>query len=236
MLKKTLVAMQLCCMSGLLYANTVLNEKPNLYAIIIGIGEYPNASFSLKYAKNDATAIYQKLKTQIGYTYTEGNLKLLNQPEQTSKAAIQAVFKDMQAQIKSEDAFILYIAGEADHLDNEYYLLSSQTQNFSAQQLKNTGFSATELKQLIAHIPTSKKLILLDTGMSDGIITASELNSIHSANHCDATMILAAGKYPLQGFREHSVFSYAILDALSGIADINKNGFIESDELAQYVR
>ena len=50
-------------------------------------------------------------------------------------------------------------------------------------------------------------------------------------------MILTAGRYTVEeGFRGHSLFNYAVLDALSGIADTNKNGFIESNELAQYVR
>ncbi|WP_436905512.1 caspase family protein [Acinetobacter johnsonii] len=224
-------------MNGLIYANTVLNEKPKLYAIVIGIGDYPNAKFSSKFTKNDATAIYQKLKTQVGHTYTEGNLQLFNQPEQTTQTAIWKALEDIQSKIKPEDALVVFIAGEADYVDEEYYLFTSQSLNFSAEQLKQTGISATQLKNFITNISARNKLILLDTPWSDSVMKITDLFATHHLHECHSGMIITAGRYTLnEGFRGHSLFTYAVIDALSGIADRNKNGFIESGELAQYVR
>ncbi|MCM1958298.1 caspase family protein [Acinetobacter modestus] len=233
--KRILFFISIFCINGLLYANPSLEKKPQLYAIVIGIGEYPNTNFSLKYAKNDANTIYQKLKAQVGYTYTEGNIKLLNQPEQTSQISIQQAFEDVKSKIKPTDTFVMFIAGEADRVGEEYYLLTSKTQDFSAKQLQSTGLSATQLKKWIADIPTTNKLILLDTPMSDSVIKMNEVFA-KNISKCKSGMILTAGRYTVEeGFRRHSVFTYTILDALSGIADQNKNGFIESNEMAQYV-
>lgn len=233
--KRILLIIALFCVNSLLYANPSLNKKPKLYALVIGIGEYPNANFSSKFAKNDATAIYHRLKAQVEDIYIEGNIKLLNQPAQTTQVTIQQAFEDIKPKIKPTDMFVLFIAGEADLVDEEYYLLTSKTQNFSAEQLKRTGLSATQLKKWIADIPTTNKLILLDTPMSDSVIKMNEVFA-KNVSKCKSGMILTAGRYTVEeGFRRHSLFTYTILDALSGIADQNKNGFIESNEMAQYV-
>ncbi|MBR7733832.1 caspase family protein [Acinetobacter nosocomialis] len=210
-------------------------KKPKLYVIVIGIGEYPKANFSSKFAKNDANTIYQKLKSQVGYSYTEGNIQLLNQSEQTTHAFIQQAFEDVKPKIKPIDTFVVFIAGEADRVHEEYYLLTSKTQGFSAEQLKRTGLSATQLKKWIADIPVRNKLILLDTPMSDSFIKITDVFA-KNISECKTGMILTPGRYAIdEGFRGHSLFTYAVLDAFSGIADQNKNGFIESNELAQYV-
>ena len=233
--RNILFIITLFCVNGALYAKPLMNQKPKLYAVVIGVGDYPNANFSSKFSKNDATAIYHRLKGQIGEIYTEGSIKLLNQPEQTTQAAIQQTFIEIKSKIKPEDVFVLYIAGEADRIDETFYLLTSQSQDFTAEQLKYTAISTIQLKKWIADIPTTNKLILLDTSMSDSVI---KMNDVFAKNisKCKSGMILTAGRYTVEeGFRGHSVFTYTILDALSGIADQNKNGFIESNEMAQYV-
>lgn len=210
---------------------------PKLYAVVIGIGEYPNTNFYSKFAKNDATVIYERLKEQVGSTYTEGNIKLLNRPDQTTQLAIQQVFRDIAFKIKPEDTFVVFITGDADYVDEEYYLFTSKSQNFSAEQLKQTGMSKTQLKNLIANIPVRNKIILLDTPWNDSAMKITDLFATHHLNECHSGMIITAGRYTLnEGFRGHSLFTYAVIDALSGIADRNKNGFIESGELAQYVQ
>ena len=71
--------------------------------------------------------------------------------------------------------------------------------------------------------------------MSDSVIKMNEVFA-KNISKCKSGMILTAGRYTVEeGFRGHSVFTYTILDALSGIADQNKNGFVESNEMAQYV-
>ena len=237
MLKIGLFIITFFCINSWIYANPVLNKKPKLYSLVIGIGEYPNANFSSKFAKNDAIAIYQRLKAQIGYTYIEGNIQLLNRPEQTTHTSIQQAFDDVKSKIKPTDTFVMFIAGEADRVDEEYYLLTSKTQDLSAKQIQSTGVSVSQLKNLIANIPTAYKFILIDTPMSDYVMKTTDLFTTHNIKTCKSGMILTAGRYAIDdGFRGHSLFTYAVLDALSGIADTNKNGFIESNELAQYVR
>ncbi len=229
-----LLVIALFCVNGLLYVKPLMSQKPKLYAVVIGVGDYPNANFSSKFAKNDAIAIYHRLKGQIGEIYTEGSIKLLNQPEQTTQAAIQQAFIEIKFKIKPEDVFVLYIAGEADRIDEIYYLLTSKTKDFSAEQLKYTAISATQLKKWIADTPAANKLILLDTHMSDSVMQVNDL--FMNEYKCKSGMILTAGRYTLnKGFRGHSIFTYGMIDALSGIADLNKNDFIESNELAQYI-
>ena len=227
--------MTLFCVNSWIYAKPSMSQKPKLYAVVIGIGDYPNANFSSKFAKNDAIAIYHRLKGQVEDIYIEGNIKLLNQPAQTTQVTIQQAFEDIKPKIKPEDIFILYIAGEADRIDETFYLLTSQSQDFSTEQLKYTAISATQLKKWITDIPATNKLILLDTPMSDSVIKMNEVFA-KNINECKTGMILTAGRYAInEGFRGHSLFTYAVLDALSGIAERNENGFIESKELAQYV-
>ncbi|MFX2221733.1 hypothetical protein, partial [Acinetobacter baumannii] len=153
-----------------------------------------------------------------------------------TKVAIQKTFAQMQSQIKIDDIFILYIAGETGNIEEQYYLLTSKTKDFSIEQLKSTGLSVTELKKLIVQMSATRKLVLVDTSMSDSLMKATDLFAQHKGMQCKSGLILTAGHYIIsEGFRGHSLFNYAVLDAFSGIADQNKNGFIESNELAQYV-
>ncbi len=234
--RNILFIITLFCVNGLLYAKPSMSQKPKLYAVVIGIGEYPKANFSSKFAKNDAIAIYHRLKAQVGEIYTEGNIQLLNRPEQTTHTSIQQAFDDVKSKIKPTDTFVMFIAGEADRVDEEYYLLTSKTQDLSAKQIQSTGVSVSQLKNLIANIPTAYKFILIDTPMSDYVMKTTDLFTTHNIKTCKSGMILTAGRYAIdEEFRGHSLFTYAVLDAFSGIADQNKNGFIESNELAQYV-
>lgn len=50
--KRVLLIITLFCINSWLHANPVLDKKPKLYAIVIGIGDYPNAHFSLQYANS----------------------------------------------------------------------------------------------------------------------------------------------------------------------------------------
>ena len=97
-----LFVITLFCVNGALYAKPLMSQKPKLYAVVIGVGDYPNANFSSKFAKNDAIAIYHRLKGQIGEIYTEGSIKLLNRPEQTTQAAIQQAFIEIKPKIKDK--------------------------------------------------------------------------------------------------------------------------------------
>lgn len=45
--------MILFCVNSWIYAKPSMSQKPKLYAVVIGIGGYPNAKFSSKFAKND---------------------------------------------------------------------------------------------------------------------------------------------------------------------------------------
>ncbi|MEN6359260.1 MAG: caspase family protein, partial [Smithella sp.] len=115
-------------------------------------------------------------------------------------------------------------------------------------KLKTDAVSQNALKELIANIPATKKLIVIDTcsagKLGDVIQTAmltrgmSEATAMKVLSRAVGSTILSAStsvQEALEGYQGHGLFTYVLADGLNGKADKSKSGFIKTTELADYV-
>lgn len=222
--------------------------KPSLYALVIGINEYKNPKLQLNYAVADAGLFADTLQKGAAGLFDKIIIKKLTSPQETTNNNITEELKAMQKQLKPDDLFVFYVASHGTVDDGEYFLITSNVGSTSTEKLKADAIPQNTLKELIANIPATKKLIVIDTcsagALGDAIQTAmltrgmSEDTAMKVLSRAVGSTILMAStavQEALEGYNGHGVFTYIVSEGLNGKADSDKDGFIKTTELANYV-
>jgi WD40 repeat protein len=221
--------------------------KPSLYALVIGINEYKNPKLQLNYAVADSDLFANTLKQGASTLFEKVTVKKLSSREETTRENILKELKKMQT-LNPDDLFVFYVASHGTVDDGEYFLITSNVGSVSTAKLKPDAVSQNALKELIANIPATKKLIVIDTcsagKLGDVIQTAmltrgmSEATAMKVLSRAVGSTILSAStsvQEALEGYQGHGLFTYVLADGLNGKADKSKSGFIKTTELADYV-
>ena len=221
-------------------------RKPQLHAVVVGIDEYGQDSLKLRYAVADARAMAEKLRSQGPKLYDRVSLKLLDTKGQTGKRAILDALESVKKDVHPEDLFVFYVAAHGIYEEPAgYYMLTSDVKLKSA--ITQDSLSADDLHRAIGGIGAQKKLILLDTCHSGRGLDAGKLIGkrglddmlmVKRLNRKSGAVVLAAAEsqeQALEGFEGHGLFTYAVLEALSGKADTDKDDWISTAELQGYV-
>jgi len=132
--------------------------KGNLYIVAIGVANYKDERFTLKYPAKDASDIINELGKNKNLYENIYTIKLEN--EQATKENILAL-ADSLKNTKIEDAVLFFIAGHG-VLDGNYdYYYGTYDMDFNNPQGK--GLSYDELDILLGNISALKKLLIMDT-------------------------------------------------------------------------
>jgi len=222
-------------------------RKPTLHALVIGVQEFRNPKLQLKYAVADADLFADTLRKGAGSLFEEVRVTPLTTREATSRDAIIGALQRYQA-INPDDLFILYIASHGTVDEGEYFLITSNVGALSTQKLKSDALSQTALKELVANIPSTKKLIVIDTcnagqlgqAMQTALLTRgmSEETAMKVLSRAVGSTILSAStsvQEALEGYQGHGLFTWALVQGLQGKADKGRTGYIKTTDLATYV-
>ena len=222
-------------------------RKPTLHALVIGIQEFKNPKLELKYSVADAVLFADTLQKGASELFEEVKITRLTSKEATTKEAIIASFKKYQS-LNPDDLFVLYVASHGSVDDGEYFLITSNVGALSTQKLKNDALNQTELKGLVANIPSTKKMIIIDTcnagklgeAMQMAMMTRgmSEETAMKVLSRAVGSTILSAStslQEALEGYKGHGLFTWALVEGMLGNADKGKSGFIKTTDLATYV-
>ena len=231
-------------------ANYSPKHKPELHALVVGINEFRNPAFQLRYSVPDATAVAQMLRKRAAPLFEKVDVELLTTPEATTREALLAAFGHYR-NIGADDVFVFYVASHGtvtneDLASREYFLISSNVGLASDEALRRDALSQGDLKRLIAAIPATKKVILLDTcqagalGDALGLTTRgdSDQRAINILSAAVGSTVLSAAtsqEQALEGMNGHGVFTWVVLQGLDGRADVQKNGYVSTLDLASYV-
>jgi uncharacterized caspase-like protein len=144
--------------------------------------------------------------------------------------------------------FVFYVASHGTVDEGEYYLISSNVGSTRTEKLKTDAISQTVFKEMIANIPATKKLIIIDTCNAGALGSAiqtvmltrgmSEDTAMKILSRAIGSTILSAStplQEALEGYKGHGLFTFVLSDGLSGKADKNKSGYIKTTDLADYV-
>jgi uncharacterized caspase-like protein len=147
-----------------LYANAEINctaqrPKPTLYAVAMGVSEYSNPDWNLKYAAKDAQDVLARLKAKSGDQYGEVKELLITNKDVT---------KDNLAKVGNflkgatiDDTVLMFAAGHG-LLDSKYdYYFGTTDIDFNNPADKGIAFE--EFDDILADLPCLKKSLLVDT-------------------------------------------------------------------------
>jgi hypothetical protein len=176
-----------------LYANAEVNctakrPKPTLYAVAMGVSEYSNTDWNLKYAAKDARDVLTRLKSKAGDSYGEVKELLLTDKEVTKESI--AKIKDFLSGATIDDTALMFVAGHG-LLDSKYdYYFGTTDIDFNNPADKGIAFE--EFDDLLADLPSLKKSLLIDTCHA-GELDEEEKTLLASAGGASAALPTANG-------------------------------------------
>jgi uncharacterized caspase-like protein len=147
-----------------LYANaevtcTAQRPKPTLYAVAMGVSEYANPEWNLKYAAKDARDILERVKARSGSSYGEIKELLLTNREATKESL--GKIREFLSKATVDDTVLMFVAGHG-LLDSKYdYYFGTSDIDFNNPSTNGIAFE--EFDDLLAELPCLRKFLLIDT-------------------------------------------------------------------------
>lgn len=213
----------------------------NSYAVVIGINEYQKWP-KLQYAVQDAKAIRDTLINRFGFA-NERVFTLTN--GEATRNNILALFHDKlaEAKLKKDDRIFVFFAGHGATRQlssgrNLGYIIPADS---DPQQVSVDAIPMTDLQNIAESLNAKHVLFVMDACYSGLGLTrggGSEAFLRDNARRIGRQMLTAGGADQLVadgGPGGHSVFTWTLLQALNGKADLNGDGLITATELAAYV-
>jgi WD40 repeat protein len=232
-----------------IHVDDPMKGLPDLYALVIGISKYHEHDIQLQFAASDAEKIANTLANRGKPLFKNIHIQTLID-KQAQVPAIKAEFQKMAKGIKVGDVFMLYLAGHGTTIEGDYHFIPWEMKYTSPQALKTYSISRSQFQDLLKKIKAQKSMIILDTCHSGAFSSnesqalamrgMKEKSAIRRFKHFTGRAIFAAAAKDQEtpdNYRNHGLFTYALLEAMQEKADLagNKNGFISVDEVVKYV-
>jgi WD40 repeat protein len=223
--------------------------KPNLYLLVIGINQYKNPKYVLNYAIDDAAAVKQEIQSGSQGIFNTITTVFLTESEVTRQRILQEI-NIIKSKAKQEDVFIFYYAGHgvmSEETVPQFFIIPYDVTQLYGNDggLMKSGISAGELKLFSTEIKSQKQLFILDACQSGGITStmatrgAVEEKAINQLARSTGTFWLtASGSEQFAGeFAQlkHGLFTYCLLEGMSGKADVQNDKKITVQELSAYL-
>ena len=219
---------------------------PRGYALVIGVGEYPNlpASLQLDFAESDAQAMYDVLISPEGGSFPPQNVRMLV-GERASLAAIRRELEEWLPSVAlPEDRVVVYFAGHGFVKDGRGYLAPSDV---DPERLEDTAYPMTALGDVMANRVQALHKVLLTDACRSGKINPAETTSellhqeLRGLPGDFLTLTAATERESAYGDRNLATgfgfFTYFLTRAFAGYADLDPcDGRITAHELIEYVR
>jgi len=207
----------------------------HLYAVCVGISEYRNPRYNLKYAAADATALAQALRAQQGGAYAAVQANLL-----TDAAASAAGIRQALAQLRQateNDLVMVFLSGHGAQDDGQFYFA---THSLFVNDIAGTCLSWSEVIAALAQV-RAKRILLADachSGTKLGDRQASN-EQLAEAGRRSGIVIMASSRGEEFSFElaehGHGSFTVGLLEAFAGQADFNRDRQVTLPELEIYV-
>jgi WD40 repeat protein len=226
-------------------ANLPLGGR-TLHAVVVGVQEFKNPDYNLKYSVKDAQLFAETLKEYSAALFLKVDIKLLTTPDETTRDNLIRTLKGVQSVVGIDDLFVFYAASHGDIVDGEYFLITSNVD--SVDRLKAEAVSNKDLTALLANIPARKKLVIIDTCHAQALGDALQIAVLtRGMNDSTATTILSrslgltvlaatkSDEEAQEGYKDHGLFTYVVANGLQGHEDADQNGIVSAFLLAHYV-
>ncbi|MEZ4947081.1 MAG: caspase family protein [Cyclobacteriaceae bacterium] len=226
-------------------------EKPTLYLITIGINKYKNPKYNLNYAEADANGVENSIKQSSSGIF-KAIVPYNIRNEKAVKSNILAALDDVKKKSLEQDMLLVYYAGHGvmageSAADKEFYIVPTDvTQLYGKEEmLKTKAIAASSLKDYAESINAQKQVFILDACQSAGALEtvtergAAEEKAIAQLARSTGTFwITSTGSNQFASEFEklgHGIFTYALIEGISGKADTNSDKKLTVRELSTYI-
>lgn len=230
--------------------NTLVQSASDLYrkkwALIVGINDYKEWP-KLQYAVNDANGVKKVLMEKL--EFKEENIILLENEQATRKNILSAFGEKLidPSIVSKDDAVFIFYAGHGmtKKVNDKKSLgfiapVDADNSSYSSQAI-----SMSEINDLNEMIPARHVFWVMDACYSGLALTRGGNTGYDSKRYIKevtnrkARQIITAGGSTEEvadgGPNGHSIFTWSLINALSGDADINGDGYITASEICNYV-
>jgi uncharacterized caspase-like protein/tetratricopeptide (TPR) repeat protein len=217
---------------------------PQSYALVVGISHYQNlpSSAQLNYPEVDAKSIYSTLISAQGGQFPAEHVHLLVGDQATRAGVLRELEQWLAATTTPNDRVVIYFAGHGFISDGKGYLAPY---DIDLHNIAGTAIPMDLLGRLTGSTIKGKWKVLLSDACHSGAITPEtdpgKLNQF-LLNLNESIFSLTASRDRERSFESkdwgggHGIFTYYVVQGLSGAADANGDGVVTADELAEYVR
>lgn len=220
--------------------------KPDLYVLAVGVSEYQDPEFQLKFADVDAREVSATFSKQAGSLFRSVKTQVLTNEEATL-TNIKEGLSWLERQATQKDLIVMFFSthGALDHKGSHYLLPT----DFDPHNLFATGLHIRDLTEGVDASPC-KKLIFLDachSGQSGfdfmefATIKSLDLNQAVEdliEREPGLTVITSSSGREFSYERTdwgHGAFTKALLEGLNGSADVNTDLIVTLAELNFYI-
>ena len=161
-----------------------LKRKGVAYVLAVGINEYANSQYNLKYAVPDAQDFSEEVTRQQSKLGQYERVEVISfNDKDATKTNILNGLTDLSSKIQPEDAVIIYFAGHGTAQGNRFYLIlhdlgysGSRTQLDAAglQSILSHSISDEELEKAVEGVDAGQMLLVIDACNSGQALEAEE--------------------------------------------------------------
>jgi WD40 repeat protein len=216
---------------------------PRLRGLFVGVSDYKLPELRLALAAKDATDLEAYFRTQEGKAYRKVETRVLANAD---RADVLAGLDWLEKDSEEGDVNILFLAGHGVTDDKGYfYYLAADA---LPSNLRATAVGRDEVLRTIRN-RKGAMVVMLDTCQSGASVDASVPTSspvdmnrlVNELGDKTLGVFLYASALGRQFSYENpawgnGAFTKAMIEGLSGKADRENTGFVDTDELALYVR
>src|SRR6056297_2309445 len=230
------------------------NQFKEIRALVVGISNYRNLPLEkqLEYASDDAMGFYNFLKSRPDIIKPQNIIALFNE-EATNKIRIKSILYNLIVkESEKDDLVILYYAGHGDiqnfnsSTEEGFLLLHNVSQDGDYMAPGNDVIEISEIQKYISLAPNGVKVLLITDACHSGKLVSNEkaankvLTSLlqewertYKLVSCQPNQLSYENKKWGGG---HGVFTYYLLYGLKGLADENKDHYLQFFELYDFVK
>jgi WD40 repeat protein len=207
----------------------------DLYLVAVGVSDYKEDNLDLHYAAADAHALHRALVAQQGKAYRKVHSILLADGADEAPTAdnIQDAI-DLFVDAGKDDTVVLFLAGHGVNENGQYYFLPREASQRWDRWRKSSVIKWRVFQDAMQETQ-GRRILLVDTCHS-----GNAFNSRLVKDSADGKIVVISATDSSSFAQElpelkHGVFTYALLEALKGKADFNRDKHIKIKELDTYL-
>jgi hypothetical protein len=199
-----------------------------VYAVMVGISDYPGTANDLPLTADDARKLQQALARQG--TLAPESVTLID--GQATRAGLRSAFQRVAAAAGPNDLFIFFYSGHGNQVRSQVSATEPDGKNETIEMVDGS-ITDDEMNEMFQQVRAQTALLVLDSCFSGGfardVVSRPGVMGLFSSEE-DLTSSVAE-KFQAGGFLSHFMQT-----GLSGGADENRDRVITAGELGAYVR